>query len=920
MADIVGLVASILQLVETIKTTRDYIHTFRNAPNQQKLLLVEIQSLEPLLKELDDRIQRSQAGGSTSGLQKFEEPLIELRTVVEQLMKKLHRSGRWNFSRLTWSLWGKEDVQEGFDIVERFKGLVAVWLELDIWDFARETARKYHDDTLTTIREATEEQRNDHDDIFRSVRDMAQNQEQYYNAAERDVVIEWYSPLNFFLRQADIFRLHQPGTGQWFLEMSMFKEWKCGVGKALWCPGMPGAGKTVLVSIAVEHLRSEEHFDNIGVAAIYLNHKETDTHTPSTLLTSLWRQLVIGKSIALVGKLYQKHREPGTKPTVNVDHAILCSTISEYSKVFILVDALDEYPERERDIFMSYLSQLGANVNLLLTSRPHIRLNRRIPQMEVLEIEATEPDIRCYIDAQILKSPRLSKHIQNCPDLLEQIEDRIVRRSDGMFLMAKLHIDSLSGKHTVKAVQAALKTLPNDLESTYNEVIERINRQSEDDRDLALRTLSWICNAQRLLRPSELREALAVEPGTTELDPNNLLDMETILSVCAGLVLVDARDNRIRLVHFTAQNYLERKQAVKFPHASTQIALTCIEYLSFNTFQQRPENPLALFHKHPFLDYAVEYCLVHARGEAEFHIMPSIVSFLAATETGWWELWNWKHRYRKEPTSGSPLLIAALFGLEEICQDIIETDGAGNALQLAVAEGLTDVVQFLIRNGIDVQGNEGPFDSALHAAACHGRGNIISLLLANGVDIESRGASGTALQVAAHFGQKESVELLIACGANVNAPGGFYGPALYAAASKPAYDIFCQLIAAGAGTGLGLRMPSSLEEGASVMASVLIAGDGGIHNALQTALAAQNEAALRILLAECNRHDDDAMQYSAALSEPFAQGARLLLDSEIIQREINTLPSRFDKPGIDGAGLMKLQGIVPNEIPPAPTG
>ncbi|KAF7371449.1 hypothetical protein MSAN_00781900 [Mycena sanguinolenta] len=171
MADIVGLVASILQLFDTIKSTRDYVHTFRHAPKQQTLLLAEIQSLEPLLKELDDRIQRSQAAESTSAIQKFEEPLIELRTVTERLMKKLRRSGRWNFRRLTWPLWGKEDVQEGFDIVERFKGLIVIWLELDIWDFAQETAREYHDHTLAAIQEAAEEQRIDHDGQFDSNQD-----------------------------------------------------------------------------------------------------------------------------------------------------------------------------------------------------------------------------------------------------------------------------------------------------------------------------------------------------------------------------------------------------------------------------------------------------------------------------------------------------------------------------------------------------------------------------------------------------------------------------------------------------------------------------------------------------------------------------------------------------------------------------
>jgi hypothetical protein len=57
-------------------------------------------------------------------------------------------------------------------------------------------------------------------------------------AAERDRIIEWYSPLNFFLRQADIFGAWQPGTGVWMLEHDLFKEWKFSRGCTLWCRGM----------------------------------------------------------------------------------------------------------------------------------------------------------------------------------------------------------------------------------------------------------------------------------------------------------------------------------------------------------------------------------------------------------------------------------------------------------------------------------------------------------------------------------------------------------------------------------------------------------------------------------------------------------------------------------------------------------
>jgi hypothetical protein len=76
--------------------------------------------------------------------------------------------------------------------------------------------------------------------------------------------------------------------------------------------------------------------------------------------------------------------------------------------------------------------------------------------------------------------------------------------------MAKLHINSLTAKPTVEAVRDALTNLLNDLESTYDEAMDRISRQSEDNRNLAFYALAWISNVKRLLHAAELRVALAV--------------------------------------------------------------------------------------------------------------------------------------------------------------------------------------------------------------------------------------------------------------------------------------------------------------------------------------------------------------------------------------------------------------------------
>jgi hypothetical protein len=57
------------------------------------------------------------------------------------------------------------------------------------------------------------------------------------NILRRDF-LNWLSPINFFLRQADISQLRAKGTGGWLLEHPLFKEWESGSGRTLWCRGI----------------------------------------------------------------------------------------------------------------------------------------------------------------------------------------------------------------------------------------------------------------------------------------------------------------------------------------------------------------------------------------------------------------------------------------------------------------------------------------------------------------------------------------------------------------------------------------------------------------------------------------------------------------------------------------------------------
>jgi hypothetical protein len=88
------------------------------------------------------------------------------------------------------------------------------------------------------------------------------------------------------------------------------------------------------------------------------------------------------------------------------------------------------------------------------------------------------------------------------------------------------------------------------LDRVYKDTLDHIDRQLPGHRDLARRALSWITYAQRLLTTNELYHALAIEPGESALDYDNMDDLEEIIAVYTGLITVDQESSIIYLVHY----------------------------------------------------------------------------------------------------------------------------------------------------------------------------------------------------------------------------------------------------------------------------------------------------------------------------------------------------------------------------------
>ena len=117
-------------------------------------------------------------------------------------------------------------------------------------------------------------------------------------------------------------------------------------------------------------------------------------------------------------------------------------------------------------------------------------------------------------------------------------------------------MDSIAAPTTGRDRRKSLETLPEKLDITYANAMDRIRSQSEPMRWLAEQILGWLSFASRPIKLTELQHALAVEVGESQFVEDNLLnDDDDMTSCCAGLVVVEPTDKVIRLVHYTTQEY-----------------------------------------------------------------------------------------------------------------------------------------------------------------------------------------------------------------------------------------------------------------------------------------------------------------------------------------------------------------------------
>ena len=206
----------------------------------------------------------------------------------------------------------------------------------------------------------------------------------------------------------------------------------------IWCPGIPGAGKTVLASVATKRLQDAQRLKQsalrAGIVCLYCEYERQEDQTAQQLFSAALRQLSEQSSQILesVTQLYQFSTAEKRKPSFDKIVSMFYDAIRSFPEVFIILDALDECSEETCRELLGTLSTLqnATGLKLLVTSRRTVEFWKFFPECGELEVRAAEGDVKVVLDVQV---ERLSACVRNDGELRKTVIERVATAVDGMY-------------------------------------------------------------------------------------------------------------------------------------------------------------------------------------------------------------------------------------------------------------------------------------------------------------------------------------------------------------------------------------------------------------------------------------------------------------------------------------------------------
>ncbi|CAN9433148.1 unnamed protein product [Alternaria alternata] len=517
---------------------------------------------------------------------------------------------------------------------------------------------------------------------------------------------------------------YETGTGEWLLNSQGYQDWISGSSPLLWLHGKAGCCKTILCSTVIEQVFSRvSGQDNVAFAYFYFTFSDAQKQNYTSVLLSMVAQLSRKRSVhPLLRAAYSQ--APSQKPSSEVLEHILLALLEESKTSYLVVDALDECLEEQREKTLAgfrRIAQCLPEIRLLITSRKEADIEDLLSSWAVtrfgIDEESVNQDIDLYVKNALATDRKLVK-LQSATK--KEIEDEFRKKSDGMFRWAALQLDNIRNLKILRPtyISQALHEMPQTLDDTYARVLSSIDNIYFDEARAAL---EWLAFSLKPLSVAELADACSIRIDNFQepiFEEGGYEALVGLFSVLSSLITVEVQtDNEtgdeysddptqdptpnkydtacysqtVRLAHFSVKEYLvsnrlhqSRVELSRYALRETEVQLSlaqrCCAYLLYFT-EQRDAKIWIDEAKPPPLSWA------------EMNGHSSIVSKLLRADVD-------NRTLNVKSQDGTALDRAAHEGHEQIVEELLEAGADhGDAMNIATQKGHEGVVRILIKYG-----------------------------------------------------------------------------------------------------------------------------------------------------------------------------------------------------------------------------
>ncbi|KAK0669104.1 hypothetical protein QBC41DRAFT_112632 [Cercophora samala] len=388
---------------------------------------------------------------------------------------------------------------------------------------------------------------------------------------------------------------HEPETCEWLTRSDEWKSWMSSAShdRMLWVHGIPGAGKTVLASFAIEKIKVLCEGAQDYVYGFYYCHYSNAQDEAIPLLR--WLVSQVSRQLGWAPPELKRLRDNGFEPTIPELQHILELALSRLQRLFIIVDAVDESIPRDEIVRLLATIALDSRfhkVRILATSRQYGDIERFFSAISTsisMKNSYVDSDIQRHIRARFQSSVRLRRW----RDSFQTIEKALVSGANGMFRWVDCQLHSIERLGDKTKLGSVLQDLPRDLTESYIRIFEAI---PEADRQFVNRVLVWIYGDSRTHWEGQgINAKLLLEAVSFDLygRKHSVFDWGYLQELCGCLITVrnelselgvadgehvdDGAACWVTLAHYTVWEFLTSSHILSTPVSAFAMSIDGVE-------------------------------------------------------------------------------------------------------------------------------------------------------------------------------------------------------------------------------------------------------------------------------------------------------------------------------------------------------